>query len=189
MIPPQDWQDPAFYQSFVERVLVPGWHLVATDRDVREPGTWTTTTLLPGSLDEPVLITNHDGQLRGFSNVCTHRLATLAAGSGRGRLACPYHGRRFDLSGRCLGQRHAGPLDAADDLVSIGLARWNGLLFASLRPDRPFAEVAGPLTALLDVLDLAAGRVEPGPDYLVDGPAVAWIENYLEGLHLPSSRP
>jgi choline monooxygenase len=190
MIPPRSWRDSSFQEAFLERVIVPGWHLLTDDRAVRAPGSWATATLLPGCLDEPVLLTFDGERLRGFANVCTHRLARLADGAGTGRtLVCPYHARSFALDGTCRGQPHLGRPTPADDLVPLAVARWNGLIFASLGPAVPFDRAFGPLGERLGVLDLTDGAVEDGPDYVVEGPAVAWIENYLEGLHLPWVHP
>src|SRR4051812_12798428 len=54
----------------------------------------------------PLLVTrDEDGQLHAFVNVCQHRGARLCEephGRAR-RLACPFHGWSYDLSGRLRG--------------------------------------------------------------------------------------
>ena len=53
----------------------------------------------------PILITRgRDGKLRAFLNVCRHRGAKVAQGSGTARLfSCPYHAWSYDLSGKLMG--------------------------------------------------------------------------------------
>lgn len=194
-IPPHRWRDPATWARLSEQVLPRTWHCIGSDQDVREPGRISPRTLLPGSLDEPLVVVNDGGTLRAFANVCTHRLATLVEAPMSARaLRCPYHGRTFGLDGRCRAQRgFSGVVEGfpaeADHLVPVALARWSGLLFASLAPERPFRDAMGALGPLLDVLPLATGTWEEGPEYAVEGPLVAWIGNYLEGLHVPFVHP
>ena len=51
-----------------------------------------------------LLVRQPDGSLRGFLNVCRHRGAPLANGSGRGlrNLICPYHGWCYGTDGKLL---------------------------------------------------------------------------------------
>jgi phenylpropionate dioxygenase-like ring-hydroxylating dioxygenase large terminal subunit len=53
----------------------------------------------------PILVTRgRDGKLRAFLNVCRHRGAKVAQGSGEARVfVCPYHAWTYDLDGRVRG--------------------------------------------------------------------------------------
>ena len=53
----------------------------------------------------PILVVRgSDGRLRAFLNVCRHRGAKVADGSGTARVfSCPYHAWTYDLSGRIRG--------------------------------------------------------------------------------------
>jgi choline monooxygenase len=192
---PAVWSGVEGFARLRDQILARTWHFLGNDRDVRTPGSWAPMTLMPGSLDEPVLVVNDGGVLRAFSNVCTHRLATVCDRPGTGRMVrCPYHGRAFGLDGRCRGQPGIGGVEAwvptdADHLVSIPLARWGGMLFASLDPERSFEDDFGPLRQALPCPGLAEAEVLPGPVYDVAAPAVAWVENFLEGLHIPFVHP
>jgi len=189
------WHDPLMAAALVERVLARSWHCVGDLRDLTVPGSWSPRTLLPGSLDEPVLLVRGPEGLRAFSNVCTHRLALLADAPGRGRaIVCPYHGRSFDLAGRCRGQRgFSGVVDDfpgdPDHLAPLAVATFGGLAFVAIDPVVTFESLITPIAALLPALDLGAAAVSDGPVYEVDAPFVAWCENYLEGLHVPFVHP
>src|SRR5437773_2558006 len=73
------------------------WQLAGIAADVAEPGAYFTYEIGPDTI---VVIRAEQG-LRAFHNVCRHRGHPLCA-SGRGRtsrLACPFHGWRYDLDG------------------------------------------------------------------------------------------
>ena len=64
-------------RRIVERVFAPSWQL-APDADAAcAGGTVAPFTLLPGTLDEPLLLVRDGEALRCLSNVCTHRGALL----------------------------------------------------------------------------------------------------------------
>lgn len=56
------------------------------------------------------LFRDADGQARCLADVCVHRGGSLGTGRMRnGQIACPYHGWRFDGSGRCTAIPSMGP--------------------------------------------------------------------------------
>lgn len=196
-IDPARWRDPGVAALLAERVFLRTWHCLGDLRELAEPGSWSPRTLLPGALDEPVLLVHGPDGLRAFANLCTHRLALLADGPGRGRaIVCPYHGRSFDLAGRCRGQHGFSRVvdgfpGAGDHLAPLSLAVWAGLAFVAIDPFMAFEDFIAPVAALLPALDLSDPQItiHDGPVYEVDAPFVAWCENYLEGLHVPFVHP
>jgi phenylpropionate dioxygenase-like ring-hydroxylating dioxygenase large terminal subunit len=83
--------------------------------------------LLPGAGDYmthdyagvPMLLVRHkDGDLRAFLNVCRHRGARVADGSGHGvkRFLCPYHAWAYATDGRLIArpdERSFAEIDSA----------------------------------------------------------------------------
>src|SRR5262249_29501755 len=129
------------YPAHVERVLASGWHFLGHERLVSAAlgpttGMASPLTLLPGSLDEPLLLARDaSGPLRCLSNVCTHRGNVLLDRPFAGTtLRCGYHGRCFSLEGRCVaapGFEDAERFPSAgDDLPVVALGRLGPLLFA-----------------------------------------------------------
>ncbi len=170
------------WPSFCDRVLARSWHVVATIEELGPPGAVSPVTLLPGALDESLLLL-HEPELRAFANVCSHRSAPLlSAPQAGGPLRCPYHGRQFTLDGRCRSAPGFGELGRADDLVPVQLARWGPLVFAAVDPAMPFPELAE-----LDGLWPEGAAFDPSGsvDYELEAHALLWMENYLEGLHIP----
>ena len=61
-------------------------------------------------LSKPVLLMRSAGGAVGaISNICPHRFASLSDGHFDADIvACPYHGLRFDMNGRCVHNPHGG---------------------------------------------------------------------------------
>ena len=185
--------DPAEHARQREEVLARSWHLVAGDEELPDGTGATPVTLLPGCLDEPLVITRDGkGELACLSNACTHRGAlVIDAPCAATSLRCPYHGRRFALDGRLTAapgfEDAAGFPSERDHLPRLPLGRIGPLLFTSLAPATPFEALVAPLRALVDFFPW--DRAQPDPDaardYEVDACWALWCENYLEGFHIP----
>src|SRR5262245_13050603 len=93
----------------------------------------------------PILVVRApSGELRAFLNVCRHRGAKVASGSGCGRrtFACPYHAWTSDGDGRLLGMgtRHGfeGLDRAAYALTSLDAVEKYGLVWVRPTPSAAF---------------------------------------------------
>lgn len=195
-MPAKIYTAPEAFERQRTRVFARTWHLVPQDLPTSPPRA-TPWELLPGCLDEPVvLVRDAEGGCTGLSNVCTHRAAVLLEQpSSASSIRCPYHGRRFGLDGRLL---HAPGFEtcpnfpqARDDLRSIPVGTWGPLVFASLDPCEPFDAWLAPLQARVgSLLDLP---MRHAPEHLrTFSIAVNWAlycDNYLEGLHIPFVHP
>lgn len=187
------YTDPALHEAARERVFARSWQLVGDTDPVRAPGQVYPVTLLPGLLDEPLLLARgEDDRLRCLSNVCTHRGNLLVESAGRCQaLRCRYHGRRFSLDGRMLSmpefEEAEGFPSAADDLPEVPLALWGKLAFTGIHPDHDFDELVGPMRERVGFLPFDQLSFEPSRsrDYLVRAHWALYVENYLEGFHIP----
>jgi phenylpropionate dioxygenase-like ring-hydroxylating dioxygenase large terminal subunit len=73
--------------------------LVGLSCQIPKAGGWLTDDFAP----TPILVVRTaSGEARAFANVCRHRGAKIAAGSGRDArcFVCPYHAWRYELDGR-----------------------------------------------------------------------------------------
>ena len=150
-------------------------------------------TLLPGTLDEPLLLTRDtEDRLHCLSNVCTHRGTLVVEGAGHlQQLRCRYHGRRFNLDGTFHSMPEfegtANFPSKADDLPQVSLAQLERFLMVALAPAMPFDDVAAPLRARFARLPFADLVYDAGSarDYLVEANWALYVDNYLEGFHIP----
>ncbi|HEX4510585.1 MAG TPA: aromatic ring-hydroxylating dioxygenase subunit alpha [Burkholderiaceae bacterium] len=180
-----------------ERLFARSWQWLGDLQDVAEPGSLAPRVLLPGCLDEPLLLARDEGgALRCLSNVCTHRGNLLVQAPCRARqIRCGYHSRRFDLEGRMTFMpEFEGACDfplARDDLAQVPFGAWLGHGFASIAPLAALEDVLGDVTARLAWLSLSTFTHDPrlARDYEFDAHWALYVENYLEGLHIPFIHP
>lgn len=181
------------YDRLEQAFFVRGWHFAAVDRAVPEPKTAYPFSLLPGSLNEPLLLTRTEaGNLKCLTNVCTHRGNILVKKPGKcEKIRCRYHARRFALDGKfefMPGFEEAidfpGP---EDDLKSLPLGMIGRFLFTSLDPLMDFGEWVGPLNDFIGFLPLSSFQLDSSRSktYELDAHWALYVENYLEGFHIP----
>jgi choline monooxygenase len=196
-LPSAFYLDPAVHAATRERVFARTWQWLGDLGDVAAPGSLSPRELLPGHLDEPLLLARDgDGALRCLSNVCTHRGNVLVRAPCRAeQIRCGYHSRRFDLAGRMTfmpGFEGAKDFPAASDhLPRVAFGELAGHAFAALDPAAPFDAFFGDVAARPAWLPLAAFRHDPSRDRAFEfaGHWALYVENYLEGLHIPFLHP
>jgi choline monooxygenase len=192
-LPARVYADPELFRIQRERVFARTWQYAGHDDLVKVAGQVYPFTLLPGALDEPlVLVRDSRDALHCLSNVCTHRGNLVVEGAGvEQQLRCRYHGRRFALDGRFHSMPEfegtAGFPSPADDLPRVALGTWERFLLVSLAPLMPFEEAIAPMRSRLEFspfgqLVFDAGRAR---DYMVKANWALYIDNYLEGFHIP----
>lgn len=105
--------------------------------ELPNPGDWRADDLS----GVPILVVrNGDGRLRAFLNVCRHRGAKVATGSGSGKrlFVCPYHAWSYDLDGRLTRlspeAAFSGLTCAERSLVPLPVAEKHGLIFVKASP-------------------------------------------------------
>lgn len=187
------YRDEAAYALARERVFARSWQWIGDLADVAEPGSLAPHELLAGCLDEPLLLARDAaGTLRCLSNVCTHRGNLLVGAPCRAeQIRCGYHSRRFDLAGRMTfmpeftgAKNFPSP---ADHLPQVPLGTWGDLAFAAVEPAASFDAFFGDIRARLGWLPLERFRADPSRnrDFEIAAHWALYVENYLEGLHIP----
>ncbi|HEX7227808.1 MAG TPA: aromatic ring-hydroxylating dioxygenase subunit alpha, partial [Candidatus Binatia bacterium] len=134
--PPSSWySDPRILELEQQTVFSRSWQMVGRVEQLREPGQYVTCDVA----GEPtLLITGHDGVVRGFYNVCRHHAAAVITESqGRAKhLRCPYHGWTYNLDGALVVTPEFGSVrnfdKSANGLVPVETAIWQGWVFVKL---------------------------------------------------------
>ena len=190
-LPSSSYVDPLVLEKEQRAIFSRTWQLVGRAEQVAEPGGYFTAQIA----NEPLLIVRgSDGELRALSNVCRHRAGPIARGEGkRPVLQCGYHGWTYALDGRLLTTPEFDGVENFDRtavcLPRFRVEQWGGLIFVNLDPAAP------PLRELLGDL---WGRTLCAPtdfhlaarkEWFVDCNWKVYVDNYLEGYHIPIVHP
>lgn len=192
-LPAWVYSDADVHRLQRERLFPRSWQWLADADSVKVPGAVLPVSLLEGALDEPLVVArDRDDRLNCYSNVCTHRGTLVCESAGvESFLRCRYHGRRFALDGRFLSmpefEQAEGFPSPADDLPQVPFGQLGKLMFASLAPTVPFAEMIRDLEARCGFLPFESAVFDPARsrDYLVHANWALYCDNYLEGFHIP----
>ena len=138
-LPSEVYRDAAYLDAARERIFARSWQLAPDRGTVRAPGDVHPFVLLPGVLDEPLVLVADGTAMRCMSNVCTHRgNVVVDAPCNAPTLRCGYHGRRFSLDGRCTHMPEftgvAGFPGERDHLRTLPLETFGPMQFTSLDP-------------------------------------------------------
>jgi choline monooxygenase len=189
--------DESVFVRSRERIFARSWQCIGDLADVASPGSLSPRDLLPGYLDESLLLArDRAGVLRCLSNVCTHRGNLLVHEPCRAeQIRCGYHSRRFDLAGRMTFMpafEHARDFPSRrDDLPELPLGSWGPLGFVSVVAAAPLEAFLGDVRSRLAwlALDEFVQERDLSRDYEFDANWALYVENYLEGLHVPFVHP
>jgi choline monooxygenase len=191
-LPSRLYTDAAVLESEMRLLFGRVWQLAGHAGQVRAPGEYFATTI--GR--EPVLVVRGtDGVLRAMSNVCRHRAGPVARGEGkRPVLQCGYHGWTYDLAGRL---RNTPEFDGVEEfdrascaLPQFQVETWNELVFVNLDgAAEPLASFLGDLVSDMPRHDYSGFRLARRKSWELDCNWKVYVDNYLEGYHIPIVHP
>jgi len=191
-IPSHYYIDPAILDAENRNVFGRTWQLVGRAEQVREPGGYFTASVA----GEPLLVVRGaDGVLRAMSNVCRHRAGPVAKGEGkRPVLQCGYHGWTYALDGRLLKTPEFEGVECFEKssvaLPQFRVEEWNELVFVNLDRDAsPLPDFLGDLAAHLAHRHYAGYSLAARKEWFVDCNWKVYVDNYLEGYHIPIVHP
>ncbi|SVA30252.1 uncharacterized protein METZ01_LOCUS83106, partial [marine metagenome] len=187
-LPSRYYTNEEVFSEVVDR-FADCWHFAAHESQLAEHNVLPLKHM-ESLLGEPMLLTRGD-VVRCLSNVCTHRgmlVATEACSAST--LRCGYHGRTFGLDG-CF--RNMPEFDEVEDfprpsdnLAAFSLKRWKGLLFAGTKPNR-FEDCLEELESRIGWMPIESFEHDPSRhrSYDIDANWTLYVDNYLEGFHIP----
>lgn len=184
--------DPEVFDLEQERIFARTWQPVAKLSDVQKVGDYVATE----AAREPIVVTrDHSNQIRAYYNVCPHRAGALARGKGsRKSLQCLYHGWTFSLEGELLNAPALGNIENFDPgcfgLREVRVDLWGPYIFVNLDEDAPslndfwgeaFQQSAG--------VNYSEWMLVESREYLIDCNWKVYLDNYVEGYHVPMAHP
>jgi choline monooxygenase len=143
-----------------------------------------------------VVIRSTETAIRAYHNVCRHRAGPLARcdGIGARALRCKYHGWTYGLDGVLRSAPEMKGVEGFDPstirLPEVRVAQWQGLVFVAVGAAPSFDEFVAGIDARLGRTDAFDGMVlHHRSHYDVACNWKVYVDNYLEGYHVPHIHP
>ena len=197
------YTDPAILDVEKARIFRRTWQLVGTldhacgevngvQRTIVDPESFFTAEVA----GEPIVVVrDKDGTLRAFSNVCRHRAGPIASGSGcKSVLRCGYHGWTYTLDGRLIGTPDVEGVEFFDHstmgMVPLRLETWEQFIFVNFDCDaEPLSAYLGNIPEQARGFQFAGLQFAERRDYVIECNWKVYVDNYLEGYHIPIAHP
>lgn len=189
----QFYTDENIQEDCKELVFAKSWLYLADAVNIlRSPNNVHPILLLDKYLDESLIVSKEGDQIVCLSNVCTHRAFPLVHHPNKSKkIVCQYHGRRFALDGTVEHMPMFKEVEdfprPCDHLTKVPLLRWQRWLFAGLETDESFDDIRNYLDERLYCMDMSSWRyaTEYSKTYAVKANWALYVDNYLEGFHIP----
>lgn len=168
------------------------WQLVGHEQQLSEPGDQIVSQVGRVPI---VVVRNSSNQLKAFHNVCRHRAGPLATENNNNKvLRCRYHGWTYTLDGEL---RSAPEMSSTPNfktcqhhLPEAFVDTWQGFVFVSVNsPKVILAELFEGIAEQINPIDLTKMVYSHRDEYLIDCNWKVYMDNYLEGYHLPHVHP
>src|SRR5215469_3466744 len=186
---------PEIHRLEQEKIFARSWQYACHDSQLARPG----AVVLAKSGDIPIMIVcADDGELRGFVNVCRHRLHPVAMANGHARLLrCSYHGWTYELDGRLKHAprqaREPGFDCSAISLKPVSVERWDQFVFVNADADATaLAKITAEIRPRTDELNADLKEYEyrvrktydAGPDAYrtISWPDTLWHESPIKWI-------
>jgi choline monooxygenase len=187
------YNSPVFFEMAKEKIFASGWQWAGDTSLVAHPGSCHPFTLLENYIHEPLLLTRDlQGTLHCLSNVCTHRGNLLINEDCKTpNIRCKYHGRLFKLDGSFKSMPEFNEVknfpSPGDDLPKLPLFQWGNFLFTSLGQQLPPELFFKEMMDRVSWLPLQEFQYRPdlSREYHINANWALYVENYLEGFHIP----
>ncbi len=191
-LPARFYVDESLHDFEQSQCIAAHWQLIGDVGALAAPGDHAVAEIAGKPL---LIVRDAQGQLRAFYNVCRHRGGPLAMCNGHARqLRCRYHGWTYTLSGRL---RSAPEMDqnrdfSVDDyaLEPVQVAQFGPLVFVRLHGDgAPLEDMLQGVTERIQPIDLKTFKFHHRDAYRLQCNWKVYMDNYLEGYHLPHVHP
>ncbi len=209
------YTDPAVLEIEKDKIFRRTWQLVGTldhpcreingvKKTISDPETYFTADVAGEPLlvvrDKPAAaglpaVAGKQGILRAFSNVCRHRAGPIALGSGcKNVMRCQYHGWTYALDGRLIGTPDAEGVKFFDrstmGMFSVRLETWQKFIFVNFDPNaESLAAYLGKIPEQAHGFQFAGLQSAERRDYVINCNWKVYVDNYLEGYHIPIAHP
>lgn len=194
-IPASPYYRPEFFELEREAIFRRVWLQVGHVSELAQPGSFIVRPI--DVANASILITRaHDGKLRAFHNVCTHRGTQLVfePSGQRTSFSCRYHMWTFGNDGKLRAapdfeRFYVDKEQCALPQVSVDVC--GGLIFVNLQrsPEQSLREFLGPIAQRLDAFPAAQATTFAEYVYEIEANWKITYDNFQENYHLRFIHP
>lgn len=196
-LPASFYRDSHLFEKQKETIFARSWQFVTDLTTIGKESTQIPIKLLSGSLDEPLVLSLDDkNKLHILSNVCTHRGSVLLEEKKHSaKISCRYHGRCFTPDGKFASapgfEKACDFPSEKDNLPTLPVKLFDKFVFTSIDPEWSFESFINAMQKRVGFLPLSDAVLdeENTCEYYVNGNLALYVDNYLEGLHIPFVHP
>ncbi|MCF6193449.1 MAG: aromatic ring-hydroxylating dioxygenase subunit alpha [Kangiellaceae bacterium] len=186
------YSDPSFLTLEKKAIFENSWQLVGHISALPSIGDQITTKI--GNIPI-VIVRNSKNELTALHNVCRHRAGPLTVKNCNSSvLRCKYHGWTYDLNGilKSAPEMQSTSNFNVEDirLPKAHLDTWQNFIFVAInKPTITLQAYFQGVSKQIDPLDLTSMTFSHRDKYIVECNWKAYMDNYLEGYHLPHVHP
>ena len=190
-LPSRLYTDPVYLELEQERIFGRTWQVAARAEQLVEKGQYVVAEVA----GESIVIVRDTDRLRAYHNICLHRAGPVASGCGkRQTLQCRYHGWTYALDGSLLrapemeGTQHFRAEEMR--LLPVQVAAFGPLVLVNLDTKAaPLADFLEDIPERTAKFGLERMRYVTSRRWSVACNWKVYVDNYLEGYHLPMVHP
>lgn len=189
---PSRWYAGPEFHEFEQRIIFSSsWQYAGHASKLLTAGDQVVTTV--GG--NPVLAVRGDDQvLRAFYNVCRHRGGPLAIEDCSTKvLQCKYHGWTYRLDGSLRGTPRFDRTELFEKreygLIPVNIGEWENLVFISLSEGISLDTLFAGIAERIKPISLQSKHFFKRVSYDVQCNWKVYVDNFLEGYHLPYVHP
>lgn len=173
-------------------VFARSWQWVCHQSQIADAGDYIVTTIAGLPL---IILRSVDGGIKAFHNVCRHRAGPIATCDAKQAkvLRCKYHGWTYGLDGVL---KSAPEMNATENftlsdikLPEAKVAIWQGLVFVAVDQAPEIGNVVAGIDQRLGAQSLTDYVFHHRVGYDVNCNWKVYVDNYLEGYHVPHIHP
>ena len=186
-----DWYtDKMYLRKEMDQIFLKSWLLVGAESQISNPG----DSLFLSILDQPIVcIRQKDYAVKTFFNICRHRAGSLKKNTNNKSLVCTYHGWTYSINGNLKSPRGFSKSEISNNslcLKKVNTKIWKGLIFINFC-DNPnnFETLFSSVEKKLAPYELKNFTFDRKVSYKIKSNWKVYLDNFLEGLHIPIAHP
>ena len=181
--------DTSIYEQERKAIFSCNWLLIGHQQEIPQIGDQMARTIA----NIPLLIAHTPQGIRGYVNICVHRAGPLVWDGTKihsNSIRCRYHGWRYNWEGTLTNAPDFGSDCPKGQLKHIHVSCKEGFIFVALeKPQQTLEQTFPTFWQNVTSLSLSKFQYSTAENHVVSCNWKTYVENYLEGYHVPFIHP